>query len=81
MLHFINYFQKPCVFYSYILDAFNVTLLVQLGSVFHDASAVYFHCWCAMFECDGPSLMCFNVFGIFWASVGHVTSHTGAGFY
>ncbi len=49
-----------------------------VGSVFPDNRAVYFRYWRAMFECDGPSLMLFCLFGIFLALVGHVTPHIGA---
>ncbi len=40
----------------------------QLGSVFPDASVVYFRHWCVIVECDGPSLMfvyaCWYVSGL-----------------
>ena len=64
-----------------MLDAFHETLLVQLGSVFPDASTVYMRYWSVIFECDGPSLMFLVCFGMCLASVGHVTPHTGAAFY
>ncbi len=48
--------QKPCVILIN-LHAFFGKSVVQLGSVFPDACAVYFRYWCAIFECDGPSLM------------------------
>ena len=39
------------------LHEFDRQVLVQLGSVFPNASAVYFHCWCAIFERDGSDLI------------------------
>ncbi len=47
--------QKPCVFEK--LQKVDVKVVVQLGSIIPNTSAVYVHCCCAIVEHDGSDSM------------------------
>ncbi len=58
----------------------NKKTLVQLGSVFPHASAVYLVIGFLFLSATVRVLRCFVRFGMCWASVGHVTPHACAEF-
>jgi hypothetical protein len=58
---FSAFVTKPFVVVKH-LRAFYEQQLVQVGSVLPHTRAVYFHYWCAIVMCDGPSLILFSAF-------------------
>ncbi len=44
--------------------------VVELGSVSPHTGAVYFHCWCSVFEHDGSDLMLLSVLVCVWLRLG-----------
>ncbi len=52
------------VLFKIILGGFMNNKLVQVGSVLPRTSAVYFHHWCVIVDCDGPNLVLCSAFSL-----------------